>query len=788
MYYAAVKGAFCMKAIIMAGGEGTRLRPLTCDTPKPMTRLCGRPVLEYILDLLKKNGVTEAAVTLGYLPGVIRDAFPDEEYQGMRLHFFEENEPLGTAGSVKNASSFLDDDFIVISGDCMCDFGLSAAMEYHRRKGAAATLLLSHVADPREYGLVVTEPTGRVQGFVEKPGWGQAVTDAINTGIYIVSPACLPLIPDGKMFDFAKDLFPLLMQRSMPVFGCDMDGYWCDIGDIGAFTSCQFDMLEGRVECRLPGARQSGMQLKDGRPAGGYRIIPPVYIGSGVQIGNDAIIGPNAVLDDRCSVGCGATIKNSVLLPDCYIGERSELRGALVCPGASLKRGAGMFEGTVAGAGAVVGRDASVSPGVRIWPGKRVEDGARAAVNLKFGTARRGIFDDDGISGEIGIEMTPETCARIGAAAAGAYANGKIGIAYSGGAAAASLLAAAGAGITSAGVQVCDFGCCLESMFRFAVGEFGLSLGFYIRAAGGRASIHLTDAAGLPVGRAVERKLDSAVSTGELRRCAAQEFRVPARMDGFRLLYSRRLEQEAGGRLEDIFAVVKSPNREAAALLSGVIRSLGCTDDPSGIHIHLNAAGTGVSFTDERGGYISEERALALCCLTAFESGSDVALPFDAPRIADSLAAQFGKKVLRYLECPADSSDRQARELTRSQPWVRDGLICAARLLGYIEKRKTTLFALSSRLPGFAVTVRAIPCKGNPGNILRMLSEAEKAEQQDGPAEGVLFASSGGKILLSPLRRGSGVRVMAEAANMEAAEELCSLYEDKLRSSYIEQK
>ncbi|MDR3643585.1 MAG: NDP-sugar synthase [Clostridia bacterium] len=319
-----------MKAVIMAGGEGTRLRPLTCDCPKPMTRLCGRPVIEYILDLLKANGVTEAAVTLRYLPEAIRGQFPDGDYQGMKLSFFEEDEPLGTAGSVKNAAGILDDDFIVISGDSLCDFGLAAAVEYHKKKKAAATLLLSHVADPREYGLVVTEPSGRVRGFVEKPGWAQAITDAVNTGIYIISPDCLKLIPDGKMFDFAKDLFPLLMERGMPVYGCETDGYWCDIGDIGAYTSCQLDMLEGRVECRLPGARQGGVQLKDGRPGGGYRILPPVYIGSNVRIGNDAVIGPSAVIDDGCTIGAGATVKNSILLPEAYIGERCELRGALV--------------------------------------------------------------------------------------------------------------------------------------------------------------------------------------------------------------------------------------------------------------------------------------------------------------------------------------------------------------------------------------------------------------------------------------------------------------------------
>ncbi|MDR3643647.1 MAG: hypothetical protein P4M02_01060, partial [Clostridia bacterium] len=302
------------------------------------------------------------------------------------------------------------------------------------------------------------------------------------------------------------------------------------------------------------------------------------------------------------------------------------------------------------------------------------------------------------------------------------------------------------------------------------------------------ASLRVVDSAGLTVGRALERKLDAAVSTGELKRCAAAEYREPLRMDGILLLYRRALEREAGGRLDEIPALVKSANHEAAATLTETLRVLGCAEDSAGIRIHISASGCGVSFSDEHGGYISEERSLAMCCLTAFEAGEDVALPYGAPRVIDELAAKYGRRVLRYLECPADGADRQARELAKTQPWVRDGLLCAVRILSYIKKRRTTISALSAKLPGFAVSVKAVPCRGNPGNLLRMLSEAERAQEQAGPAEGVLLASSGGKVLLSPLKRGSGLRVMAEAASMEAADELCALYEQKLRDSFLEQK
>lgn len=768
-----------MKAVIMAGGEGTRLRPLTCDLPKPMARLCGRPVLEHILDLLAQSGAEEAAVTLRYLPEIIRQNFPSEEYGGMRLRFVEEDRPLGTAGSVRLAMRDAregDEPFLVISGDALCDFDLRAAMRFHEEKQADATLLLSRVGDPREYGLVVTGPAGDVRGFVEKPGWAQAVTDAVNTGIYILSPRCLPLIPEDKPFDFAKDLFPLMLSRKMRVFGFEAEGYWCDIGDIGAYTSCQFDMLEGRLECRFEGLRRGELFYKGSLPEGNYTVKPPAYIGEGVQIGDFAAIGPYAVLDDGCRVGMAASVKNSVLLPDAYVGDHCELRGALVCAGASVERRAGMYEGSVAGAGSIVGSDASVSPGVRIWPGKRVEEGARVSANVKTGSARRGIFDDDGITGEVGADLTPEGCARIGAAAGGAFERETLGVACDGSVAGANLKNALAAGALSSGAEICDFGTAFGSLFRFSVAYFGLKMGFFVRMAGSRAVLELAGGDGLGVGRATERKIEQAVATGDFKRCGPADYRAPLAVQSFAPVYRRTLLSYAPAGLAGVRASAKSPNREVQSLFASVLRALGAVPDTSGgIRVHLDASGGAASFFDETGNYITPPQALALGCLAAFANGEDVALPFDAPRVLDELARARGRSVLRYLSCPADDADKAARALAGSQPWVRDGLANALRVLSYMKKRGCTLAELSRELPPFAVAVRAVACSENPGRLLRSLRSEARS-----PAEGVLLSRPGGHVLISPLKRGNGVRILAEAADMEAAGELCAEVEHSL--------
>ncbi|MFT8889323.1 MAG: sugar phosphate nucleotidyltransferase [Ethanoligenens sp.] len=765
-----------MEAVIMAGGEGTRLRPLTCDCPKPMARLCGRPALNYIIELLAKNEITHATVTLRYLPEEIRRAYPDGHYAGVALRFVEENTPLGTAGSVRNATESSSDDVLVISGDALCDFDLRAALQFHKKSGAAATLLLSHVADPREYGLVVTAPDGRVRGFIEKPGWSQSVTDAVNTGIYILSPQALAGIPQGKAYDFGKDLFPRMLREDMPLYGFDADGYWCDIGDIGAYIQSQFDLLDGKVSAYLPNQAENGVYVKGAMPAGRYTLRAPVFLGANVSIGEDAVIGPYTVVDDGCTIGTRATVRQTVLLPDAYVGARCELRGVLVCAGASLGARARLFEGAVVGANAVVGRDASVAPGVRVWPGKRVEDGAHAAQNIKSGAARRGVFDDDGVTGEVGIDLTPEFCARLGAAAGEVTAHGLVAVGDDGSNVGKTMKQALAAGALSSGARVLDFGSAFEAQFVFCSTFCSADLGVFARAAGARVVLRLFDGEGLPLCRKWERDMEAHLSTGEIARCLPGEYGIPEQLAGMSVLYERALSRLAPEGLSGMSVTVRSANRQAKQRLTQVLDGLSCA--PGGLRLHLTASGGEASFFDEEGTYLSPLHTLALGCMIAFEQGEDVALPYEAPRALNMLAEQYGRRVLRYLSCPADAADKEARLLAARQPWVRDGLQNGVRILGYLQSNGLRLRDAVRSLPAFAVSVRSVSLAGNPGELLRAFA----GEMPAGVGEGVLLERQRGKVLLSPLKRGKGLRILAEAADMEAADELCFTLQKELQN------
>ena len=235
-----------MKAVIMAGGEGSRLRPITCDCPKPLTEIAGHPVIEYIFELLIRHSCDEAKVTLKYLAENITERYFSGKYKGLPLDFVMEERPLGTAGSVKNAADF-EEDFAVISGDALCDIDLSAAFELHKRTNAAVTVVAARVSDPREYGLVSAKGD-RVCSFVEKPSFSGVTTDLANTGIYILSPRVLRKIPDNSPYDFAKDLFPRLLRENERISVYVTDGYWCDIGDIKSYLESQFDVIGGRFK------------------------------------------------------------------------------------------------------------------------------------------------------------------------------------------------------------------------------------------------------------------------------------------------------------------------------------------------------------------------------------------------------------------------------------------------------------------------------------------------------------------------------------------------------------
>src|SRR5204862_316924 len=273
-----------MKAVVMAGGEGSRLRPLTSNMPKPLVPVAGRPIMEHILLHLRRHQLRDVVATVQYLGASIRNYFGDGSEQGVALSYSVEDSPLGTAGSVMLARQQLNEPFVVISGDSLTDHDLGAAARFHRERKAIATIVLKPVPNPLEYGVVVVDEGGAVQRFIEKPSWGEVISDLANTGIYILDPAVFEFFRTGEVTDWSGDVFPKLLKEGEHVFGWIADGYWEDVGSHAAYVKANFDCLEGRVSVQLPGDRVGDSTW----------IHPEAEVFPGARVDGPALIGPGA--------------------------------------------------------------------------------------------------------------------------------------------------------------------------------------------------------------------------------------------------------------------------------------------------------------------------------------------------------------------------------------------------------------------------------------------------------------------------------------------------------------
>jgi mannose-1-phosphate guanylyltransferase len=325
-----------MQAIVLVGGKGTRLRPLTESTPKPALTLVDRPFLAYMIEWLAAHGVTEVVLACGFLPDVLREALAgEEERAGVRIRYAVEPEPLGTAGAIRFAADSLGDEleesFLALNGDVLTDLDLSALIAVHRRRQATATIALHPVEDSAAFGLVHSGPEGEVLAFLEKTG--EAAPGEVNAGIYALERSLLELIPPGESFSIEREVFPRLVGAGL--HGLLLDGYWVDIGTPERYLQASWDILEGRVETRVE------------------PTAPGLLIAAAAEIAADATVGPRAVVAPGCRVGAGAELTESVLLDGSEVGEGARVAGSVLAPGARVPAGAEV-EGVVAAAGEMV--------------------------------------------------------------------------------------------------------------------------------------------------------------------------------------------------------------------------------------------------------------------------------------------------------------------------------------------------------------------------------------------------------------------------------------------------
>jgi mannose-1-phosphate guanylyltransferase/phosphomannomutase len=410
-----------MKAIIMAGGQGTRLRPLTSDQPKPMIRIVNLPCMEHIVNLLSRHNVTDIAVTLQFMPEEIQDYFGDGSEWGVNMRYSIEDAPAGTAGSVKMAEQQLGlegERLLIISGDALTDADLSELIRFHEEKDAEVTMVLKSVENPLDFGIVITEEDGRISRFLEKPAWGQVFSDTVNTGIYLVEPSVMDEIPDPEEgeYDFSAELFPKLLEQERRLYGFVTDAYWEDIGTLEQYASAQRDVLDGAVrDVRPPGTRlRENIYVGKRAQVDDEELEGPVVIGDNVRIDEGAKVSPYTVIGNNVVISAGARVERAVVADGTYIGEGAELIDTLVGRNSYVQARARILERSALGDDVIVGEGATISPEVKVYPHKTIESGANVTQSLIYETmGLRTVFRGGVVAGKFNVDLTPEFVIRL---------------------------------------------------------------------------------------------------------------------------------------------------------------------------------------------------------------------------------------------------------------------------------------------------------------------------------------------------------------------------------------
>jgi mannose-1-phosphate guanylyltransferase/phosphomannomutase len=405
------------KAVIMAGGFGTRLRPLTMTIPKPMVPIVNVPMMEHVVNLLKKYQIRDIVTLLYFQPEVITEYFKDGSEFDINMKYVLATADYGTAGAVKNAYEHLDERFIVISGDVLTDFDLREAIDFHLAKNSLATILLTRVKIPLQYGIVITDKEGKILRFLEKPSWGEVFSDTINTGIYILEPEVLEMVPYQAEFDFSKDLFPLMLRNKMPLYGFVANGYWKDIGNLEEYQNAQMDALKGLVKVAVKGTKKDNVFLGDN-----CKIAPTAKFNGNVIVGNNTIIDEFAELTDciigsNVRIGKGVRMKRVILWDNVKVGSFSELTDDVICYDCTIGESVTIGENVFISVGCSIGNKVTVSPNIKLWPLKHIEDGATLTRSLvQEEKWQRELFTGARISGLSNLEIHPEFGAKLGMA------------------------------------------------------------------------------------------------------------------------------------------------------------------------------------------------------------------------------------------------------------------------------------------------------------------------------------------------------------------------------------
>jgi len=824
-----------MKAVIMAGGEGTRLRPLTSNAPKPMLPLVNKPMMEHIVDLLKTHGFDEIVVTVAFMANAIRNHFGDGSEYGVSMVYATEESPLGTAGSVRNAMEHLTERFLVISGDVLTDIDLSELVRFHDENDAMATIGLAHVENPLEFGIVITHEDGSIERFLEKPTWGQVFSDTINTGIFVLEPEIFDYIEADKPVDFSGEVFPRLLEDGRRLYGAVTDGYWEDVGTLEAYLSAHKDILDEKVRVSIP-----GFELRDGVRLGeGAEVHPdatltgPAVIGDNCRIEAGASIGEYVVLGANVRVRSEAELERTVVHDHAYLGEAIRLRGTVVGRSCDLRKGTRTEEGVVLGDEVFIGEDALISSGVKIYPFKTVEAGAIVNASIVWESrGARSLFGRNGVAGLANVDITPEFATKVAMAYGSMLKKGSTVITSRDSSRSARMLKRSMmAGLNATGISVEDLEVASVPVTRFIVRRPANSGGITVRLLDGDPQsviIRFFDSDGLDITEETQRKIErlfgredfrrvfpgeigdigfapralehyatALESTVDIPRIHAAEFKIvidyaygSASFAMPNVLAKLGLEVLAVNPFVSTAGVIRDDLHRHATDVADLVRSsgahLGAVIDPDGERLVL---------IDDEGTVLDNTQALLALIelLPAKILGDRIALPISVTRLAEGLAAKSGTTIAwTKLSNPAlmDASTEPGVGFAGNQDgeYILPGFMPAfdaaatlVKVLDLLAFHGRTLSDVTAGLPKVHVVHETVVTPWEQkGTVMRSLVEQSKDREVE-LVDGVKVHHGDGWALALPDPEEPITHIWAEAGSDAEARRLAQEYARRIR-------
>jgi mannose-1-phosphate guanylyltransferase / phosphomannomutase len=814
----------------MAGGEGTRLRPMTANQPKPMLPVVNRPIMEHVLRLLRRHGLTETVVTVQFLASMVRNYFGDGEDFGMTLQYATEETPLGTAGSVKNAEDALrDEPFLVISGDALTDIDLSDLISFHKDNQALVTVALARVPDPLEFGIVIVDDDGKIQRFLEKPTWGQVFSDTVNTGIYVMEPEVLAEVLTGEVVDWSADVFPKLLERGAPLYGWIADGYWEDIGSHESYQKAQADVLSRRVNVEVDGFEVShGVWVAPSAEVDPEAILKgPLCIGeyakieAGAQLREFTVVGSNVIVKE------GAFLHRAIVHNNVYVGRGAMLRGCVIGKNTDVMGQARIEEGAVVGDECVIERESYLSAGVKVYPFKTIEAGAVVNTSVIWESrGQRTLFGARGVSGLVNVEITPELCVRLASAYATTLKKGSVvTTSRDSSRAARALKRAVHGALNASAINVVDLEAQPMPLARFETARSDCSGGIALQTTPGdpqSIDIVFMDADGADLSQSAQRKLERVFSRQEYRRAfpgEIAELTYPPRvveaythellrcidMTGVFGAGLRVVADCAGGTTSlvlpgllgkigvDVLTVngrldESSPTQSLAAARADMHR-LGELVSSSGaaFGVRFDPVGERIALVDDKGSLVGDDRALlvVLDLIAAERRSGRAALPVTTTRVAEDVSRYHGVQVdwtptslhgLYEATAGKDvifAADGRGGFVVPAFSRSIDGIAAFVQLLGLVARTRLNLSQIRARIPEANQLKRSLPTPwAAKGQVMRTVMEAAGDRDID-TTDGVRVIEPGrGWILVLPDPSEAVTHLWAEGTDSDTVQAL----------------